>query len=325
MKYLAWFDEIPDEKLTLSAGGKGASLCKLYRGELPVPNGFIVRAEMFDDFMTASNLRDRVLEKINGINFANYSDLVKKSQEIQEMIIQATMPDNFSSAIREYYLKLGDGLDIAKKENHPVAVRSSGTAEDLDDASFAGQMETFLYVMGSGDVARYVKECWASLYTDRALFYRKEKSFDEHGISIAVVVQRMVAADKAGVMFTVNPVTQERETCLIEGSWGLGEAVVSGLVTPDSYTVDKSGKLLDAFISEKETMVARKTGEPGVEETEVPEDKREMQVLNDRELKELVCLAVQLEAYFGKPQDVEWAIDGDNLYLLQSRPITTLS
>jgi len=324
MRYLAWFTEIPDEELALSAGGKGASLCRLTRGGLPVPGGFIVCADMFNFFMRESGLRDRVLVKIDGINFDSNTDLVETSREIREMIVSTPMPKELDLAIREYYLKLGEELDPSERENHPVAVRSSGTAEDLDDASFAGQQETFLYVMGVDDAVRYIKECWASLYNDRAIFYRRERSFDEREISIAVVVQHMVAAIKAGVMFTANPITQQRDIYLIEGSWGLGEAIVSGIVTPDSYTVDKTGKLLDVFVSEKETMVARKIGEPGVEEREVPEERRNAQVLDENEIKELAELAVKLENYFGKSQDVEWAIEAGRLYLLQSRPITTL-
>jgi len=332
MDYLAWFDEIPENELALTAGGKGASLCRLTRGKLPVPEGFIVGAGMFDFFLRSSGLRDKVLGKIDETDIDNYSDLMAKSQEIREMITSEPMPDEMSVLIGKYYLMLGGGAcsgggggsGPGEGADHPVAVRSSGTAEDLDDASFAGQMETFLYVRGVSDVVRYVRECWASLYTDRAIFYRRANSFSENDISIAVVVQHMVAADKAGVMFTVNPITKDRDICMIEGSWGLGEAVVSGVVTPDNYSVDKKGKLIDAYISEKEIMIVRKTEGSGVEEQEVPEDKREAQVLGENELKQLAALAVELENYFGAPQDVEWAIENGKLYLLQSRPITTL-
>ena len=317
MDYIAWLDEIPESGLLRRAGGKGASLSKLIGGGFNVPGGFVVCSEMFDSFMTESGLRERVLEMAGGIDFENYSELVRVSEEIRRMITGTPTPAEFDALIRESYLKLGG--------DSPVAVRSSGTAEDLDDASFAGQQDTFLYVTGAGDVSRYVKECWASLYNDRALFYRKQKSFEEDKISIAVVVQRMIAADKAGVMFTVEPISQNRGLCLIEGSWGLGEAIVSGSVTPDSYTVEKTGKLLDSYISEKEIMVARRADGKGVEELEVPEDKREARVLSVNEIKQLAGLAVALEDFFGKPQDVEWAIEADDLFLLQSRPITTLN
>ena len=323
MDYITWFDEAPEPGL-LDAGGKGASLCKLIRGGFSVPGGFIIRSGMFERFMQENGLREKALEMAGGIDFDNYSELVATSQEIRDMITGTSMPPEFDAMIRESYLKLGgDGTPLI--EDHPVAVRSSGTAEDLDEASFAGQQDTFLYVTGASDVSRYVKECWASLYNDRALFYRKSKSFDEATISIAVVIQRMIAAEKAGVMFTVEPITQNRGVCLIEGTWGLGEAIVSGSVTPDSYTVDKTGKLLDVFISEKEIMVVRKAGGKGVEELDVPEEKRELQVLDETEIKNLADMAVRLEEFFGKPQDVEWAIVGKELYLLQSRPITTLN
>jgi len=273
--------------------------------------------------MQENGLRESALELVAGIDFDNYSELVETSQEIRDMITGTPMPPEFDAMIRESYLKLGG--DITPIEDHPVAVRSSGTAEDLDEASFAGQQDTFLYVAGADDVSRYVKECWASLYNDRALFYRKTKSFDETKISIAVVVQRMIAAEKSGVMFTVEPISQNRGLCLVEGTWGLGEALVSGSVTPDSYTVEKTGRLLESYISEKEIMVVRKAGGKGVEELEVPEEKREMQVLDETEIRNLADMAVRLEEFFGKPQDVEWAIVGNELYLLQSRPITTLN
>ena len=324
MRYLAWFNEIPDEELALTAGGKGAGLCRMARAEFPVPNGFIVCSEMFDVFIRANDLKEKVLSVIDTIDFDKTSDLVSKAESIRNLIISAPMPFEMSKMIGEFYLKLGEELEPEEKLNHPVAVRSSGTAEDLVDASFAGQQETFLYVMGIDDVTRYIKECWASLYNDRAIFYRREKRFNESEISIAVVVQRMVASIKSGVMFTANPITNDRNVCLIEGAWGLGEAIVSGIVTPDSYSVDKNGNILDVFIACKDTMVTRKIGEPGVEECEVPEERQEIQVLDDTEIKDLTGLAVKLETFFGKPQDVEWAIDAGQLYLLQSRPITTM-
>ena len=322
--YLAWFNEIPDQELTLSAGGKGAGLCRMFRAGFPVPSGFVVCSEMFNAFMRANNLKEKVLSVIDSIDFDKNSDLVSKAEKIRNAIISAPMPFEMSKMIGKFYLELCEEVEPDEKLIHPIAVRSSGTAEDLDDASFAGQQETFLYVMGADDVVRYIKECWASLYNDRAIFYRKEKRFNESEISIAVVVQRMVASIKSGVMFTANPITNDRNVCLIEGAWGLGEAIVSGIVTPDSYSVDKNGNIIDVFVACKEVMVARKIGEPGVEECDVPEELQEKQVLNDSEIKDLTDLAVKLENYFGKPQDVEWAIESGQLYVLQSRPITTL-
>jgi pyruvate,water dikinase len=318
MGYLAWFDEIPNEELALKAGGKGASLCRLSRENLPVPSGFIVKSEAFDSFMEKNGLFDRLISMLGGIDVEDNRQLADAAQNIRSMIMGTKITPDVDEMIRSYYAKLGDS------GNPPVAVRSSGTAEDLNDASFAGQQETYLYMIGEKTISHYIKMCWASLYNDRAIFYRKHKDFNERDISIAVVVQRMVASEKSGVMFTVNPITGNKDECMIEGSWGLGEAIVSGVVTPDSYVVSKDGSIKDVFISEKETMVVRRKDEPGVEEVEVPENKKNLQVLNEIEIRNLIDLAIKVENYFGKAQDIEWAIEGDQLYLLQSRPITTL-
>ena len=186
--YLAWFDEIPDEELAHAAGGKGASLCRMSRAGLPVPKGFIVRSEMFNAFMEANGLWDYVFEKLDTIDFSSDASLISVAAEIRERIISSPVPQEMAEDIIRFYSQIGDS-------RQPVAVRSSGTAEDLDDASFAGQQETFLFVIGNDDVVKYIKECWASLYNDRAIFYRREKHFDERSISIAVVVQCMVSAE----------------------------------------------------------------------------------------------------------------------------------
>ena len=232
-QYLAWFDEIPDEALGSAAGGKGASLCRMSRAGLPVPKGFIVRSEMFNAFMEANGLWDYVFEKLATIDFSSDASLISGSAEIRQHIIDAPVPQEMAENIVSFYSQIGSG-------HEPVAVRSSGTAEDLDDASFAGQQETFLFVIGNDDVVRFIKECWASLYNDRAIFYRKEKNFDERSISIAVVVQCMVSAQKAGVMFTSNPITNDHDTVVLEAAWGLGEAIVSGIVTPDNLWINNT-------------------------------------------------------------------------------------
>lgn len=316
MSGLAWFNEIPDEKLGLSAGGKGASLCRMFRAGLRVPEGFIVKAETFTDFMKRTGLRDYVLETIRTINFDSTSNLIDVSEKIRERICATKMPEDMSSELKEYYKKFNNG---------PVAVRSSGTAEDLDDASFAGQQETYLFVIGEDDLIRYVKECWASLYNDRAIFYRREKGFKEEDISIAVVVQKMVNSEKSGVMFTVNPVTKDPDVVMIEAAWGLGEAVVSGIVTPDNLWINKkTGEVIQEYISEKETMVVRLSENGGTKEMDVPENLRDEPVLNEQEKKDLVDVAIRIENFYKKPEDVEWAFENGQLYMLQSRPITTL-
>ena len=317
-QYLAWFDEIPDEELALAAGGKGASLCRMSRAGLPVPGGFIVRSEMFNAYMEANGLWDYVFEKLETIEFSSEASLVAVSAEIRQKIINCPVPQEMAEDIVRHYMQIGSGRE-------PVAVRSSGTAEDLDDASFAGQQETFLFVIGNDDVVKFIKECWASLYNDRAIFYRREKRFDERSISIAVVVQRMVSAQKAGVMFTSNPITNDYNTVVLEAAWGLGEAIVSGIVTPDNLWIDKkTGEVTTEYISEKETMVVRLSERGGTKEEPVPEELREAPVLTDAERNRLVDLARKIEDFYKKPEDIEWAIIDGEVFLLQSRPITTM-
>lgn len=317
-QYLAWFDEIPDGELAMAAGGKGASLCRMSRAGLPVPEGFIVRSEMFNAFMEANGLWDYVFEKLGTIDFSSDASLIAVSAEIRRRIIDCPVPQDMAEDIVKHYSQIGAGRE-------PVAVRSSGTAEDLDDASFAGQQETFLFVIGNDDVVKFIKECWASLYNDRAIFYRREKKFDERSISIAVVVQRMVSAQKAGVMFTSNPITNDYNTVVLEAAWGLGEAIVSGIVTPDNLWIDKrTGEVTTEYISEKETMVVRLSERGGTKEEPVPEELREAPVLTDEERNRLVELARKIEDFYKKPEDIEWAIVDGQVYLLQSRPITTM-
>ncbi|WP_300757983.1 PEP/pyruvate-binding domain-containing protein [uncultured Oscillibacter sp.] len=317
-QYLAWFDEIPNGELAMAAGGKGASLCRMSRAGLPVPGGFIVRSEMFNAYMEANGLWDYVFEKLETIDFSSDASLIAVSAEIRRKIIDCPVPQEMAEDIVKHYTQIGSGRE-------PVAVRSSGTAEDLDDASFAGQQETFLFVIGNDDVVKFIKECWASLYNDRAIFYRREKKFDERSISIAVVVQRMVSAQKAGVMFTSNPITNDYNTVVLEAAWGLGEAIVSGIVTPDNLWIDKrTGEVTTEYISEKETMVVRLSERGGTKEEPVPEELREAPVLTDDERNKLVELARKIEDFYKKPEDIEWAIVDGQVYLLQSRPITTM-
>ncbi|MCI8329405.1 MAG: hypothetical protein HFG02_07310 [Oscillibacter sp.] len=317
-QYLAWFNEIPDGELAMAAGGKGASLCRMSRAGLPVPEGFIVRSEMFNAFMEANGLWEYVFEKLGTIDFSSDASLIAVAAEIRRRIIDCPVPRDMAEDIVKHYARIGNG-------HEPVAVRSSGTAEDLDDASFAGQQETFLFVIGDGDVVKFIKECWASLYNDRAIFYRREKNFDERSISIAVVVQRMVSAQKAGVMFTSNPITNDYNTVVLEAAWGLGEAIVSGIVTPDNLWIDKrTGEVTTEYISEKETMVVRLSERGGTKEEPVPEELREAPVLSEEERNQLVDLAGRIEGFYNKPEDIEWAIVDGQVFLLQSRPITTM-
>jgi len=318
MGFLAWFNEIPDEELMSTAGGKGASLCRMSRQQLPVPEGFIVSSHMFKYFMESSDLSGKIQALLNQIDWDSNASLSDLAQQIRKMISDTPMPLQLAEDIKKYYQVLG--------ENAPVAVRSSGTVEDLEDASCAGQQDTYLFVVGLENVVKYIKECWASLYNDRAIFYRHKKGFGSFEISIAVVVQRMVNAEKAGVMFSANPINGNKDEVIIEAAWGLGESVVQGIVTPDNYWVNKNNyQIINQYIAEKETMIVRLSEAGGVKEVPVPPELCEKPVLSEEELKELVDTAVKVETFYGKPQDLEWAYENNKLYLLQSRPITTLS
>jgi len=317
MNLIAWFDELSDENVGLVAGGKGASLSRMYRNGFPVVEGFVVCAGVFERFMEVNGLWGPVYAKLDEIKWDGGDSLAETADEIRKLITGTPMPDDIIKLLIENYSKMGKSV--------PIAVRSSGTAEDLDEASFAGQQDTFLYVVGAEELVRYVNACWASLYNDRAIFYRHEKKFDERKISIAVVVQRMVQSEKAGVLFSANPISNDRGAVMIEGAWGLGEGVVQGIVNPDNYLIRKGTYEVEMeYVAEKEIMVIRKDERGGVLEVEVPEHLRMAPVLTQDERRMLVDLAVSVESFYGKPQDLEWAVEGGNIYLLQSRPITTL-
>ena len=312
---IAWFNDLNKEDVAL-AGGKGANLGEMTQANLPVPPGFVVTSKAYWRFLRESKIWDRISEILKRTNVDKTRELQEASKEIRKLIVNTPMPEDLKKEIGEYYLKLSNGEEF-------VAIRSSATAEDLPTASFAGQQETYLNVKGVKNVVEHVQKCWSSLFTPRAIFYREKKGFAHEKVAIAVVVQRMVNADKAGVMFTVHPATGERDKIVIEAAWGLGEGVVSGTVTPDHYVVDKdSGKILDKEIATKDVMFVRdkKTGK--TVKRKVPKELRKKQVLNEKEIEELVKLGKVIEEHYDFPQDIEWAIEKGKVYILQSRPIT---
>ncbi len=326
MKYVKWFDELSKDDVSI-AGGKGANLAEMANAGFPVPEGFVVVKDAYDQFLEENKLKEKIFEILKKTNVKDTAELTKTAEKIQNLILSASMPKDIEKEIREAYRKLckvKKGIIIAGEEHEEfVAVRSSATAEDLPTASFAGQQKTLLNIKGEDEVVNAVKECWASLFTPRAIFYREEKGFKHEEVSIAVVVQRMINADKAGVMFTVNPATSDRSKIVIEGAYGLGEAVVSGQVTPDTYIVNKETlEIEEREISTQEWMLTRK-GEKTVR-VEVPEELRSKQKLEDSEIIELARYGKKIEEHYNFPQDIEWAIEGDKIYVLQSRPVTTL-
>ncbi len=323
-----WLDEISADDLE-TVGGKGASLGELTGAGLPVPPGFVVTAGTYRSFIEDAEIDDELFAAVD-VDADDSADLAEAAERAQELILETPFPDDLREEIVASYREIGDGEAF-------VAVRSSATAEDLPDASFAGQQETFLNVTEEQLLDR-VRECWASLFTQRAIYYRQEQGFDHDVVNIAVVVQQMVDAEKSGVMFTSHPSTGD-PTMIIEAAWGLGEAVVSGAVSPDNYVVSREDGDVDVTVADKkvEHVKDEETGE--TVERPVPEEKRTERVVSDDEIDALVELGERVEDHYGNPQDVEWAIvdndeqsssssrtqsgDGE-VYMLQSRPITTI-
>lgn len=307
-------EEIKKEDIP-SVGGKGASLGEMFAIGLPVPRAFAVTAQAFRRFLGETGIEERLFSGLANLNVEDNAALEEASRRAKELVLSVQIPQHLQKKIREAYAGLGSQL--------VVAVRSSATAEDLPDASFAGQQETYLNIQGNGDLLLAIQRCWASLYGARAIYYRAKQGFDDRSVNIAVVVQELVEAEKAGVMFTSHPVTGEPLT-IIEGSWGLGEAVVSGSVSPDKYVFDyRSGQVVDRLISAKLEMVVP-DGRKGTKTVEVPPDREKAPVLSDTEVKQLATYGKIAEEHYGVPQDLEWAINGKEFFILQSRPITTI-
>ncbi|WP_254537270.1 phosphoenolpyruvate synthase [Halomarina litorea] len=310
-----WLDDVGSDDLG-AVGGKGASLGELTGAGLPVPPGFVVSAGTYRSFIEETGIDEDLFTAVD-VDSDDSSALAAASSRAEELILGTEMPQEIREEILETYADLGDGEAF-------VAVRSSATAEDLPDASFAGQQETFLNITRD-DLVDRVKECWASLFTQRAIYYREQQGFDHEKVDIAVVVQQMVDAEKSGVMFTSHPSTGDPEI-IIEAAWGLGEAVVSGAVSPDNYVVDRdTAEIEEVTIADKKVMMEKDPETGHTVEIDVPDDKRTEQVLDEDEISRLVDLGCEVEEHYGVPQDVEWAIYDGEVYMLQSRPITTIS
>ena len=320
MKLVEFFEELGKEDVDV-AGGKGANLGELTNAGITVPPGFVITSETYDKFIKETGIFDEIMSILDAIDVNDTKELQGASARIKEIIMKAYVPDDIRTTVIEAYNALCQRIG---KENAFVAIRSSATAEDLPEASFAGQQDTFLNISGPEDVMIYVQKCWASLFESRAIFYREENDFDHSKVYIAVVVQEMVNAEKAGVMFTVHPSTGE-EQILIEAAWGLGEAVVSGTVTPDTYWVDKkTGKVFNCNISEKNTMFIKDPEAGKTVQLDVPEDLKNKRVLSDEEIAALTKLGKRIQGHYDFPQDTEWAMEDGKVFMLQSRPITTL-
>jgi len=319
MAYVAWFEDLTKGDIRL-AGGKGANLGEMVGAALPIPPGFVITSQAYQHFLEENKIRRELAKLLRRIRIDNQRQLELQSNRIREIIMKSRVPSVIRNTILQNYKKLSE-------HGTPplfVAVRSSATAEDLLDASFAGQQETYLNVCAK-DLIGCVQKCWSSLFTPRAIFYREKQGFDHNRVSMAVIVQTMINADKAGVMFTVNPVTCQEDQLIMEAVWGLGEAVVSGTITPDHYVIDKStGRIVMAAVACKQIMFVRNEVTEKTIEMKVPQEKADAQILTEQEIRRLTELGRKVEQHYGLPQDIEWAIEGENVYLLQSRPVTGL-
>jgi len=317
---IVWFTEVGRDDLGL-VGGKGANLGELTRAGIPVPPGFVVTADAYFRFLQRGGLEPVLRKELFKLDVHDSRTLNERAARIRERIMAAEMPATIAAEIREAYRALGDGA---------VAVRSSATAEDLPEASFAGQQSTFLNVVGEDNVVRAVQACWASLFEGRAIFYREEAGYDHLKVGLAVPVQRMVQSEKSGVMFTVEPVTSDASKITIEAVYGLGEGIVSGEVSPDLYMVGKESlEIISTSIVRQERMLARAEGSDGAHEganawVEVPTALVDVPKLTHPEIRELARIGRGVEEHYGTPQDIEWAYEAGTFYLTQARPVTTM-
>lgn len=298
-------------------GGKGINLCKMTAAGFPVPPGFVLTTVAYRRFLQANGLGPRIVELAASIDTSDPTSVDSISAKIRALFADSPVPPDLERKIRDAYRQLDPSSQA------PVAVRSSATAEDLAEASFAGQQDTYLNIRGEQALIKAVRSCWGSLWTARAVAYRAKQKVSMEGLALAVVVQQMVEADSAGVMFTVNPVTGARDELVLNAAWGLGEAIVSGHVTPDTVVADKAtGHIRDLKISEKVVLTALTAH--GTEEVEITDDRRNARVLSDDQVRQLVETGRKVEEYYRSPQDMEWAFAKNRLYLLQARPVTAL-
>jgi pyruvate, water dikinase len=330
--YVKWFSELNKESVDV-AGGKGASLAEMYNAEIPVPPGFVVSAQAYSAFISESGIGEKIKKILEESKVDDTAALNEASKKIREIIENAELPEEMKTEIVEAYdvldvkqaEKNGDALLVMEKgEESFVAVRSSATTEDLADASFAGQQETFLNIRGKKELLEKVKKCMSSLFTPRAIFYREKKGFKHEQAYLAVVVQKMIDSEKSGVMFSQNP-TKADKSIVIEAVWGLGEGIVSGKIKPDHYVVDSNledFKIVESSIPIKKIAIIK--NEKGKTDTiKLGDELSKKKVLSNYEIKRLAQFAQQLEEHYKKPQDIEFAIDKTGIFIVQSRPITT--
>lgn len=314
MNYIKWFKEISKEDIGI-AGGKGANLGELTQAGIPVPPGFVVLSSAYYKFLEDNKLRPQIHRILSTCDVLDPAQLEPTARKIQKLMIAASVPAEVAREIFTSYAKLGPKT--------AVAVRSSATAEDLPEASFAGQQESYLNVIGDANVVEKVKQCWISLFGARSIFYRAQQKFDHFKVGIAVPVQTMIQSEISGIIFTVDPMSGDRDKVIIEAIWGLGDYIVQGVVTPDHFSVSRAtNKIVDKNISTQEIMEIR--SRQGVKQVKVPARLRSVQKISDASVLKLAEYGQKIHQHYFFPQDIEWAVARGKIYFTQSRPITTL-
>jgi len=299
-------------------GGKGANLGEMIQNNFPIPPGFIVTSEAYYQVLDYNALRPAIKDALKNLNVNDPRNLNAVSKKVKNLILHAKIPDQLALEIIKFYLNLSRGT-----KHTLVAVRSSATAEDLPDASFAGQQETYLNVKGEANLIQKVRACWASLFEPRAIFYRQEKGFDHFKVGIAVPVQKMIQSDVSGILFTINPVTNDKNQIVIEAIWGLGEKIVQGAYTPDHYLIQKNTwKLLQKQTSLQKIQFIYHKGKN--KEVKVKRSKQTKTKMTDQQIIDLAKIGHKIQQHYFFPQDIEWAMENNQLYIVQSRPVTTI-
>ncbi len=327
MDFILDFSKLDKSSLPM-VGGKNASLGEMINAGIRVPPGFAVTTDSYSVFIDSAKIQDKIFDLLSDLNPDNIEALNKAAADVQELILTAAIPDDVQKAIGTGYSQLCEQCEVNPL---PVAVRSSATAEDLPTASFAGQQDTYLWIQNTEQVIQSVRKCWASLFTPRAISYRVKNKFPHEKVLISVGIQKMVNSRAAGVMFTLNPTDGDISKVVIEGSWGLGETVVSGSVNPDKFVVDKVMlEINERRISTKHIECVYDVEKGHVVNADVDSDMQCTCCLEDQEIKELVKTAKLIENHYGRAMDVEWAIDRDfsfpeNIFIVQARPETVWS
>src|SRR3989339_647233 len=313
--FIKWFSELNKNSGDV-AGGKGANLAEIYNLGVLVPPGFVITAQAYNYFIEKAKLKDKIISILEGLNYEDTEKLDKVTAEIRSLIVNSKIPEEMSEEILEAYEQLGTDLsEIGKSSALDILKRSA-------EASFAGQQDSFLNIKGNYELLTHVKKCFASLFTSRATYYRHKQGFKHEKVSLAVVIQKMVDSDKSGVLFSQDP-AYKKEDITIEAVWGLGEGIVSGKITPDHYVISRDLEILEQKIADKKIVITRDSGGKQII-LKLREEKSNAKVLTDYEMRKLTELAIKLEKHYKKPQDIEFAIEGNDIFIIQTRPITTM-